>query len=114
MACEPGAHGPLMGNDVLRHPRDRAAPPLDTHAVHRDLSLLPLRTPCLPSQEARERNFLLFYAKFFRSGGICLLGPVRFPRYHAADRTFRITEKRCQFPLRPKLVVLWRIGFGDR
>src|SRR3546814_15593953 len=48
MAREPGAHGSLVGNDMLGHPRGHAAPPLEIHALHRDFfSPPPLRIPCL-------------------------------------------------------------------
>src|SRR3546814_5728650 len=33
MAREPGAHGSLVGNDMLGHPRGHAAPPLEIHAL---------------------------------------------------------------------------------
>src|SRR3546814_9700586 len=48
MAREPGAHGSLVGNDMLGHPRGHAAPPLEIHALRRDFfSPPPLRIPCL-------------------------------------------------------------------
>src|SRR3546814_7278182 len=48
MAREPGAHGSLVGNDMLGHPRGHAAPPLEIHALRRDFfSPPPLRIPFL-------------------------------------------------------------------
>src|SRR5690606_32217601 len=41
MAREPDAHGPLVGNDMFRHPRGHAATPLKMHALRRDSSSPP-------------------------------------------------------------------------
>src|SRR3546814_6905803 len=38
MAREPRTHGPLVGNDMLCHPRGHAAPPLDIHVLRREFS----------------------------------------------------------------------------